>query len=291
MSNRAAASHLRTQPNFITVEPLGPVIGALISGVDLSRPIDADGRAEIGEALLKHKVLFFEDQIITPLQQRNFAAAFGKLHVHPIYPQIRDVPEVLILDTHAGNIPDNDTWHTDVTFIETPPLGAVLYAKELPPSGGDTLWVNNQAAFEALSPDFRAFLQRLSATHDFEKSFPRDRYARNPAEEKKWLETRAKNKPVTHPVIRTHPVTGAKGLFVNEGFTTRINELSASESRTVLDLLFAHIQKPDFQVRWRWKPNSVAMWDNRITQHYAVADYLPHRRIMHRATILGDRPC
>jgi taurine dioxygenase len=291
MSSRQATSSLRAYPQFFSVEPLSPVIGALVQGIDLARPLDADGRARLGEALLAHKVLFFEDQTLSPQQQRNFAAAFGKLHIHPIYPQVRDVPEILILDTHAGNIPDNDTWHTDVTFIETPPLGAVLYAKELPPLGGDTLWVNNQAAFEALSPDFRALLERLSATHDFEKSFPRERYARTPAEEKKWLETRAKNRPVKHPMVRTHPVTGAKALFVNEGFTTRINEVTPAESRAILDFLFAHITRPDFQVRYRWKVNSVAMWDNRITQHYAVADYLPHRRVMHRATILGDRPC
>ena len=195
-----------------------------------------------------------------------------------------------MIDTGTENLPDNDNWHTDVTFIETPPLGAVLYAKELPPTGGDTLWVNNEAAFNALSPAFRAFLERLTATHDFAKSFPAERYARTPAEEKKWRAAEAKNKSVKHPVIRTHPVSGAKGLFVNEGFTTRVNELSASESRLVLDLLFAHVNKPDFQVRHRWKTNDVAMWDNRSTQHYAVADYLPHRRVMHRATILGDRP-
>lgn len=283
MSNRVVADRIK-------VEPLGPVIGGLVEGIDLARPLDAASRARLGQALLDHKVLFFENQIITPQQQRNFAASFGKLHVHPIYPQVEDVPEILILDTHVDNLPDNDTWHTDVTFIETPPLGAVLYAKHLPPSGGDTLWVNNEAAFAGLSPAYRAFLERLTATHDFEKSFPRERYATTPSEEKKWLAARAKNKPVKHPVIRTHPVTGAKGLFVNEGFTARINELSATESRSVLDLLFAHIAKPDFQVRYRWKLNSVAMWDNRATQHYAVADYLPHRRVMHRATILGDRP-
>ncbi|WP_374311862.1 taurine dioxygenase [Dongia sp.] len=283
MSNRIIADRIK-------VEPLGPAIGARVGGIDLGRPLDAASREKLGDALIAHKVLFFEDQIITPQQQRNFAAAFGKLHIHPIYPQVEDVPEIIVIDTGTENLPDNDNWHTDVTFIETPPLGAVLYAKELPPTGGDTLWVNNEAAFNALSPAFRAFLERLTATHDFAKSFPAERYARTPAEEKKWLAAKAKNKPVKHPVIRTHPVSGAKGLFVNEGFTTRINELSATESRLVLDLLFTHVNRPDFQVRHRWKANDVAMWDNRSTQHYAVADYLPHRRVMHRATILGDRP-
>jgi taurine dioxygenase len=283
MSNRIVA-------DLIKVEPLGPVIGARVDGIDLARPIDAASRAKLGDALIAHKVLFFENQTISPQQQRNFAAAFGKLHIHPIYPTVEDAPEIIILDTGTQNLPDNDNWHTDVTFIETPPLGAVLYAKELPPSGGDTLWVNNEAAFDALSPAFRVFLERLTATHDFAKSFPAERYARTPTEEKQWLAAKAKNRPVKHPVARTHPVSGAKGLFVNEGFTTHINELSASESRVVLDLLFKHIGKPDFQVRHRWKVGDVAMWDNRSTQHYAVADYLPHRRVMHRATILGDRP-
>jgi taurine dioxygenase len=283
VSNRIIADRIK-------VEPLGPAIGARVGGIDLGRPLDAASREKLGDALIAHKVLFFEDQIITPQQQRNFAAAFGKLHIHPIYPQVEDVPEIIVIDTGNENLPDNDNWHTDVTFIETPPLGAVLYAKELPPTGGDTLWVNNEVAFNAFSPAFRAFLERLTATHDFAKSFPAERYAQTPAEEKKWLAAKAKNKPVKHPVIRTHPVSGAKGLFVNEGFTTRINELSATESRLVLDLLFTHVNRPDFQVRHRWKANDVAMWDNRSTQHYAVADYLPHRRVMHRATILGDRP-
>lgn len=280
----------RTIADLIKIDPLGSAIGARVDGIDLAKPLDAASRARLGDALIAHKVLFFENQQITSQQQRNFAAAFGKLHIHPIYPQVEDVPEIIVIDTSTENLPDNDNWHTDVTFIETPPLGAVLYAKQLPPNGGDTLWVDNEAAFNALSPAFRAFLERLTATHDFTKSFPPERYARNPAEEKQWLAAKAKNKPVKHPVIRTHPVSGAKALFVNEGFTTHINELSPKESRAVLELLFAHIGKPDFQVRHRWKVNDVAMWDNRSTQHYAVADYLPHRRVMHRATILGDRP-
>lgn len=283
MSNRVIA-------DLIRIEPLGPYIGAHVEGIDLARPIDAASRAKLGDALVAHKVVFFENQVITPQQQRNFAAAFGKLHIHPIYPTIADVPEIIVLDTSAQNLPDNDNWHTDVTFIETPPLGAVLYARDLPPNGGDTLWVNNEAAFNALSPALRVFLERLSATHDFAKSFPPERYARNPTEEKQWLAAKAKNQPVRHPVIRTHPISGAKGLFVNEGFTTHINELSPRESRVMLDLLFTHIARPDFQVRHRWKVGDIAMWDNRATQHYAIADYLPHRRVMHRATILGDRP-
>jgi taurine dioxygenase len=274
----------------LTVTPLSPAIGAVIDGVNLARPLDAQNQARIEQALLAHKVLFFENQHLTPDQQRDFAARFGKLHIHPIYPTVEGTPEVLVLDTHEGNPPDNDTWHSDVTFIETPPLGAVLYAKQLPSIGGDTLWSNSIAAYETLSTSMRALLGGLTATHDFEKSFPRSRYATTPDDEAKWLRTRATHRPAVHPVVRTHPQTGRKGLFVNEGFTTHINELTRSESDSLLHYIFTHVARPEFTVRYRWKPNTVAMWDNRCTQHYALADYLPNRRVMHRATILGDRP-
>ncbi len=283
MSNRTIADR-------ITVTALSPTIGALIGNVDLGSELDDRAIERINRALLDHQVIFFEDQHLTSQQQRDFAARFGKLHIHPLYPTVQDAEEIIILDTHNDNPPDNDNWHTDVTFIETPPLGAILYARQIPPIGGDTCWSNMVAAYEALSPAFRSFLDGLTGEHDFEKSFPRDRYGATSEDEARWLKTRATHKPVSHPVVRTHPVTGRKGLFINEGFTTRIKELSKPESDAVLNLLFAHIAKPEFVIRWRWKPNAVAFWDNRCTQHYALADYLPHRRIMHRATIIGDKP-
>ncbi len=283
MSNRTVADR-------ITVTPLSPTIGALIGNVDLGTDLDDRAIERITQALLSHQVIFFEDQHLTPQQQRDFATRFGQLHIHPLYPTVQDAEEIIILDTHNDNPPDNDNWHTDVTFIETPPMGAILYARQLPPVGGDTSWSNMIAAYEGLSPAFRSLLDGLTAEHDFEKSFPRDRYATTPEDEARWLKTRATHKPMTHPVVRIHPITGKKGLFVNEGFTTRIKELSKAESTAMLNLLFAHIAKPEYTIRWRWKPNAVAFWDNRCTQHYALADYLPHRRVMHRATIIGDRP-
>jgi taurine dioxygenase len=195
----------------------------------------------------------------------------------------------MVLDTDADNLPDNDNWHTDVTFIETPPLGAALYARKIPPSGGDTLWLSTIAAYEALSEPFMKFVTGLTAVHDFEKSFPRNRFA-SPEAAAKWETARAKNPPVVHPVVRTHPVTGRKALFVNSGFTTRINELNRAESNAVLAFLFEHVTRPEFQVRHQWRENDLALWDNRVTQHYATADYLPNRRIMHRATIIGEKP-
>jgi taurine dioxygenase len=274
----------------LRVEPLNPIIGAVIRGTNLADTLSDDVIAEIRAALLRHQVIFFEDQDLSPLQQREFARRFGALHVHPLYPEVEGVREVLILDNHAGNPTDNDGWHTDVTFIETPPLGTILHARQLPPSGGDTIWSSMTAAYDRLSPIFREFLAGRDAVHDFTRSFGPDRPVSQNAGEDRYAKARRENPPVTHPVIRTHPETGRPGLFVNNGFTTKINGLSGKESRLILKFLHEHIQQPEFLVRWRWTPGSVAFWDNRCTQHYAVNDYLPHRRLMHRATVLGDRP-
>jgi taurine dioxygenase len=274
----------------ITVRTLTPTIGAVVEGADLSKRLDDEEIAQIRAALLKHKVIFFEDQHISAVEHRDFAARFGQLHTHPLYPGVPEAPEMFVLDNHASNPTDNDAWHTDVTFIETPPLGAILYAKLLPEEGGDTCWANMQAAYEALSPPMRSFLTSLDAVHDFARGFPARMTVAQAAGDQKYAKAVEEHPPVVHPVVRTHPETGADGLFVNYGFTARIKGLRRNESDALLAMLFAHVQKPEFQVRWRWKPNSIAFWDNRITQHYAVNDYLPNRRIMHRATILGDRP-
>jgi len=275
----------------MTIVPLSPAIGARIDGVNLCEPLVEPTRDALRRALLTHHVLFFENQPVTPVQHRALAQGFGQLHMHPIYPRVPDVPEIIVLDTDADNPPDNDNWHTDVTFIQTPPMGSLLSARQLPPYGGDTLWSSNIAAWEALSAPMQRMLEALSAEHDMVKSFPAHRYARTADERVTWEAACKANPPVVHPVVRTHPESGRKGLFVSEGFTTRILELTAIESDAMLRLLNAHSARPEFTVRWRWKVGDFAFWDNRLTQHYAVADYLPHRRVMHRATILGDRPC
>ena len=274
----------------LTLAPLSPALGAVVSGIDLRQPLDDAQHRAIEQALLAHQVLFFRDQPLTPSQQAAFAARFGDLHIHPIYPSVPEQREVIVLDTAVTDVRDNAIWHTDVTFLETPALGAVLAAKQLPPYGGDTLWASGIAAFEALSKPLQRLLDGLTATHDISKSFPQERFGATDADLARLEEARKKNPPRSHPVIRTHPVTGRKALFVSDGFTTRINELSAAESRAILDLLFAHVARPEFTVRWRWRENDVAFWDNRVTQHYAVDDYRPQRRVMHRATILGDKP-
>lgn len=274
----------------IQIQPLTPTIGAVIAGVDLARPLSDDALAQIRAALLAHQVIFFEDQHITPVQHRDFAARFGELHTHPLYPGVPEAPELFILDNHAGNPTDNDSWHTDVTFIETPPMASILYARQLPANGGDTIWSNMRAAYEALSPAFREFLVGLDAIHDFARGFPTRGIVASAAGAERHAEEVARHPPVLHPVVRTHPETGEDGLFVNFGFTERIKGLRRKESDAILGMLFEHIQKPEFLVRWRWTANAIAFWDNRVTQHYAVNDYLPARRIMNRATVLGDRP-
>lgn len=274
----------------IVIKAVTPTIGAVLGGIDLSRELDDERIADIRAALLKHRVIFFVDQHITPVQHRNFAARFGALHTHPLYPGVPEASELFVLDNHAGNPTDNDAWHTDVTFIETPPLGAVLYAKQLPTEGGDTLWCNMRAAYEALSPRMQTFLSQLDAVHDFARGFPARGTVAKAAGAEKHAKAVEEHPPVIHPVIRTHPETGEDSLFVNYGFTERIKGLRRKESDAILNMLFDHIQKPEFQVRWRWTENAIAFWDNRVTQHYAVNDYLPNRRVMHRATILGDRP-
>jgi len=264
----------------LSFTPLGPYIGAQVSDLDVSRPLSDAQFEQLYHGLLRYQVLFLRDQQITPEQHRALAVRFGDLHIHPIYPHAEGVEEIIVLDTHQDNPPDNDNWHTDVTFIDTPPAIALLASKVLPAAGGDTLWTSGIAAYEALSEPFKQLLTGLSAEHDFKKSFQEYKYRKTPEEHQRWQQAVDKHPPVQHPVIRTHPVSGKKALFVNEGFTTRIVELSEKESDAVLR----------FQVRWRWQPDDLAIWDNRVTQHYANADYYPARRIMQRATVLGDRP-
>lgn len=274
----------------LQITPLSPALGAQISGADLRQALDEEQRHAIEQALLSHHVLFFRDQPLTPQQHARFAAYFGDLHIHPIYPNVPEQPEVLILDTAVTDVRDNAVWHTDVTFLPTPAMGAVLSAKQVPAFGGDTSWASGVAAFDALSAPMKRLLDGLTATHDFTRSFPLERFGTTPQDLARWEDARRNYPPLSHPVIRTHPVTGRKALFVNDGFTSRINELKPAESEAILKLLFAHATRPEFTIRWRWQENDVAMWDNRVTQHYAVDDYRPQRRAMHRATILGDVP-
>ena len=277
--------------NVLEIETLTPAIGAVLRGVNLAERVSDDLVADIRQALLTHQVIFFEGQgDMTPTQQRDFAQRFGDLHVHPLYDRNDDHPEIMIIDNHVDNPTDNNFWHTDVTFIDTPPMGSILAARQLPPTGGDTMWASMTAAYRALSAPMQRFLEGLEAVHDFAYAFTADGIAGSQAGRERYEKAVAANPPVTHPVIRTHPETGEPCIFVNSVFTRRIKGLRREESQALMAFLNAHIQKPEFVVRWRWVPGAVAFWDNRCTQHRAVDDFLPHRRIMHRATILGDRP-
>lgn len=273
----------------LDITRLTPAIGGLVQGIDLNH-IDEATAAAIRTALLQHQVLFFRHQNLAAAEQATLAGLFGSLHVHPIFPHIPDVPEVMILDSHAQDLRDNESWHTDVTFSRTPPLGCVLQAIKIPPYGGDTLWASGTAAFAALPPALQQKLSGLTAEHDIRLSFPLERFAQTPADRDRLETVFANNPPVSHPVVRTHPDTGEPILFVSEGFTTRINELPPEESRELLTFLTQHAVKPEFHLRWQWQEGDVAIWDNRCTQHKALFDYGDAHRIMHRATINGDAP-
>jgi taurine dioxygenase len=271
-----------------TVEPLSPLIGAAIGGIDLSEPLTDEARRALQDALDDRLVLLFSDQMLTPEAHRAFAANFGPLYEDRDRPGASLFPEMLVLDTEPRARSAKNSWLAAATYAPVPPLGAALYASTLPAKGGEMLWLSTIAAYDALSPRFKKFLNGLSATHDFEKSFP----AAGASTLKPVLrpDERKKYPPVLHPVVRTHPSTGKKALFVNSGFTTRINELSPTESDALLGYLFHHVTKPEFQLRHCWRENDLALWDNRVTQHRATVNYGPARRIMQRTTIIGERP-
>jgi len=273
----------------LNIEMIKPTIGAIIHDVDLNKA-DENTTQQIQQALLDHHVIFFRKQQLAPQAQAELSRSFGSLHIHPIYPSIDNVPEIIVLDSWKQDLRDNELWHTDVTFSQKPPLGCVLQAIKIPPVGGDTLWSSGAAAFAALDQDLQTKLKGLTATHDIRQSFPLERFAHNDVERQELEETFKRNPPVVHPVVRTHPVTGQPILFVSEGFTTRINELDETESVELLQYLFAHATNEQFHLRWQWQAGDVAIWDNRCTQHKALFDYGDAHRIMHRATINGDVP-
>lgn len=273
----------------IQITPIKPAIGATITGVDLNH-LSADDNEAIKDALLKHQVLIFKEQNLTSQSQVALARTFGKLHIHPVFPTVPDVKEVIVLDSHQTDLRDNELWHTDVTFSKTPPLGCVLRAVKIPPVGGDTLWASLTAAFEALDDETKDFLRGKTATHDIRLSFPKERFGQSQADDEKLQKAIENNPPLSHPVVRTHPETGKEGLFISEGFTSQIDGLDEQTSRELLDKLFAHSIKDEFVIRHQWSEGDVVIWDNRATQHKALFDYGDAHRIMHRATVVGDEP-
>ncbi len=286
------AESLKSSPR---VEAVAPALGAEISNVSIANAVEDDGLfAEIRTLLLKHRVLFFRDQDISPAIQVAFAQRFGPLEDHPVAPSHPDHPELLLLNRDTKHSYEN-TWHCDATWRVKPPFGSVLRCVVCPEVGGDTLWANMVLAYERLPRHIKDRIENLRAKHSIEHSFGG---SMSPEARAKLTET---NPMVEHPVVRTHPETDEKVLFVNQGFTThfvnfhnkedvRYGQDFTIEANNLLNYLIRQAEIPEYQVRLRWKPNTVAIWDNRATQHYAIHDYYPAVRKMMRATIVGDKP-
>lgn len=274
----------------LTITPLGPSFGARIDGIDLADATDADVAA-VRAALVDSKVLFFRGQRLDADGQVALGNRLGEVTAsHPVREGLDDAhPEIYAIDSYDGGFAD--IWHTDVTFVRRPPMGSILRAVELPPYGGDTSWADLELAYASLSPAVQQLADQLVAVHDGSKEWGYYLAQRRQGEGSQWEgETFRRLEPTEHPVVRVHPETGRKSLFVNPGFTTHIKDVSDAESRGLLDLFFAHLTKPEHVVRHSWAVGDVAMWDNRATAHYANRDYGDVRRVMHRITLRGDVP-
>ena len=267
----------------LSIQPITGAFGAEVDG-DLSAVTDG---SQIMELLEEHLVLVFRNQHLSHAAQSKIAHLMGEpTPAHPVVPGHPDYPEMLILEAAAGG--KNARWHTDVTFVERPPLGSILRAVEVPPSGGDTLFSDQEAAFDDLSDSLKAYLSTLTAVHTGAQQFKAAlEHVGEGAWEGRPITSLA---PVTHPVVRTHPETGRRSLFVNPGFTSHIVELSRAESDALLGFLYAHSVRPEFTVRYHWHTGDVGFWDNRATQHSVIGDFGTQPRVIQRVTLKGDEP-
>ncbi|MCB1842856.1 MAG: taurine dioxygenase [Halioglobus sp.] len=270
------------------VVPVGGALGAEVHGIDLSQPLSEAQALELRRLLVEHEVIFFRDQDITPAQQRDLALRFGPLQTHPAYATVDGFPEVTILESTPEKPTKIEAWHSDMTFRAHPPMGTVLKSEIVPPRGGDTLWSSMTAAYAGLSQPMQAFLAGLTAVHDFAHGFKES--LAEPGGRERLADAVAANPPVRHPVIRTHPESGRKVIFVNSLFTTHIEGLKPAESAALLQFLFRHVTTDEYTCRFHWAPHSIAIWDNRSTQHKPVNDYFPAHRRLQRITIDGDQP-
>lgn len=277
----------------IDVAPIAGSIGAEISGVDLSRDLGNQVFDEIHQAFLDHKILCFRDQDLTPEQQVVFSEHFGKPDIYPYIKSLPDVPEVIeILKTERDTVNFGDAWHSDTSYLPNPALGTLLYALETPEQGGDTLFANMQSAYEALSDAMKAMLDGMIGVNSSAQNYTGGR-----AKVMKALDG-MKDKYIDssevsiseHPVVRTHPETGAKGLYISRSHTAHFKGMTKEESKPLIDFLSDHAVRPEFTCRVQWKPGTMVLWDNRCTQHCAINDYNGQRRRMHRVTLVGDTP-
>jgi taurine dioxygenase len=266
------------------VEPLTATIGAEIGGVDLASDLSDDEITEIRDALLDWKVIFFRDQVGLDRERHiAFGRRFGDLEVHPLTPADQDEPEIFVLPSE-GKMRAPDVWHSDVTWRPEPSLGSILRIVESPPLGGDTLWADMGAAYDLLDERTKEKIDPLVGLHDYTRVFGRH------LSEEKQARLREQHPTVEHPVVRTHPETGRRTIYVNAAFTCGIKGMDPAAARPLLRSLEHTSSIPDVQCRFRWRPGSVAFWDNRATQHCVSNDFLPHRRVMERVTVVGDRP-
>lgn len=270
------------------IRPVTPGLGAEVLGVDLRQTQSDSTMQKIEEALLEWKVIFFRDQDISTEDHLRFARFFGELEIHPFAPKKEGFPEVLVIQHDQDSRARENLWHSDVTWRKKPSLGSILRALEVPGVGGDTLFSDMNAAYEGLSDETKELIEGKTAVHDF-ANFRRALIKRGASPEQ--IEDFNKQYPnPEHPVVRTHPVTGLKSIYVNGAFTQFIKGMSEEESRQLLRKLYAQARVPEYQCRFRWETNSIAFWDNRAVQHYAVSDYYPQKRIVERVTICGDEP-
>lgn len=270
------------QADRFQIRPLTPHIGAELLDLDL-RDFDAAMIDDIRAALLKYRVIFFRDQQLDRSQHIEFARQFGDLEIHPATPKDQPDPEVLRIAHGPKSRGSENNWHSDVTWRECPSLGSILRAIELPEVGGDTLFANMVVAYDRLSDEMKQRIENLTAVHDIARVFAR-RLNRAPED------LHEKFPPMEHPVVRTHPETKERVLYVNTGFTSHIKDMDAAESKALLQELYRTAWNPEVQCRFRWAPGSLAFWDNRSCQHFAASDYYPDVRVMERVTIAGDRP-
>ena len=258
-------------------------LGATIQEIDLREPLDESLTGFIAKALAENEVIFFRNQDITPEQHRAFALNFGQLQSHPVYPTIEGFPEITILENDEKNPSKIEKWHTDMTFKKIPPLGSILLGKIIPEKGGDTLFASLSAAYSDLPEDLKRSLEKMTAIHSFEYGFKES--LAEPYGREKLAQALIDNPPVEHPVIRTHPITGKKLIYVNSLFTSNIKDIKTETSRELLSFLCEHIRKEEYQCRFRWKKNSIAFWDNRSVIHKPDNNYWPQLRRMERITI------
>jgi len=269
------------------VEAITPSIGAEISGVSLNNDLNSATVEKIYSALIKHQVIFFRDQDISPETHLKLAESLGDIDPgHPVYPHVEGYQSIVLLRNDVDNKPDTNDWHKDLTFKSNPPFASILHGINVPKVGGDTLWASMSAAYDSLPDGWKKHLEGLKAIHDM-GTFRNDFY--NEGGIDSVNSALKKVGSAVHKVIETHPISGLKYLNVNQSFTRNIVNESQGPSDHILQFLFQHITKPEFQVRFHWKNNSIAIWDNRITQHYAVCDYLPSFRHMQRITVVNDK--